>query len=256
MKKIISLSFFVTILFSCQKNKQDLKLELLTNEIICVENVKQNDFYEVVYQPNATYDSLSKNILRYKITNISNKKYFIMLNENILETLEPDLYKEAMGKKNYINPNCVALTLYKNNYVLHGSSTKMESMCGNIFESNKIEELDTIVYKFLRKNRIEKICKVEFINILNDSVQGYFLQPGETKYFTSIVNLPYRKNEKWFSNIEKKKPNLGSLSLQNDSIFTNRKISQDEKKNIAENGYILFDGIIYSNKVPVKLIKI
>jgi hypothetical protein len=256
MKKMILFGFSFFVLFSCQKNKQDLKLELLTNEIICVENVKRNDFYEVVYQPNATYDSLSKNILRYKITNISDKKYFIMLNENNLETLEPDLYQEALGKKNYINPNSVTLSLYKNNHVLDGSSTKMESMCGNFFESNKMEELDTIVHKFLRKNRIEKMCKVEFINILDDSVQGYFLQPGETKYFTSIVNLPYRKNEKWFSNIEKKKPNLGSLSLQNDSIFTKRKISQDEKRNIEENGYTLFDGKIYSNKVPVKLIKI
>lgn len=256
MKKMIFLGFSFLVLISCQKNKQDLKLELLTNEIVCVENVKKNDFYESFYKPNATYDSLSKNLLRYKITNISDKKYFIMLNENNLGTLEPDLYKEALGKKNYINANSVALSLYKNNYILEGSSTKVESMCGNVFESKKMEELDTIIHKFLRKNRIEKICKVEFIDILDDSIQGYFLQPGETKYFTSIVNLPYRKNEKWFSNIEKKKPNLALLSLQNDSIFTNKRISQDRKREIKENGYTLFNGIIYSNKVPVRLIKI
>lgn len=256
MKKMIFLSISCFVIISCQKNKQDLKLELLTNEIVCAEDVKGNDFKEIFYKPNATYDSLSKNILRYKITNISDKKYFIMLNENNLGTLEPDLYHEAVGKKGYGIPNAIALNLYKNNYILDGSSTRAENMCGNGFELMKIEELDTIVSKFLRKNRIFRKYQLEYVNDIDESLQGYFLQPGETKYFTSVINLPYRNSQMWFSNIDKKKPNFGSLSLKNDSIFTNKRISPDRKKEIKENGYTLFDGIIYSNKVPVKLIKI
>jgi hypothetical protein len=228
----------------------------LTNEIVCAEDVKGNDFKEIFYKPNAICDNLSRNILRYKITNISNKKYFIMLNENNLGTLEPDLYREALGKKGYSIPNAVALSLYKNNSILNGSSTRFENMCGNDIERRNIKELDTIVNKFLIKNRVVRTYKLEYINDIDESMQGYFLQPGETKYFTSVTNLPYRNSHKWFSNIDKKKPNLASLSLKNDSVFTNKRISQDRKKEIKENSYTLFDGIIYSNKVPVKLIKL
>ena len=255
MKKMIFLSLSCFVLFSCQKNKQDLKLELLTNEIVCVEDVYMDDFREVFYKPNAEYDSLSKNILHYKITNISDKKYFIMLNEDNLGTVERDLYREALGRKDYAY-NSIGFSMYKKDSILDGSSTRAENMCGNGFELMKIEELDTIVSKFLRKNRIFRKYQLEYVNDIDESLQGYFLQPGETKYFTSVINLPYRNSQMWFSNIDKKKPNLGSLSLKNDSVFTNKRLSQDRKKEIKENGYVLFDGIIYSNKVPVKLIKI
>jgi len=255
MKKMIFLSLSCFVLFSCQKNKQDLKLELLTNEIVCVEDVYMDDFREVFYKPNAEYDSLSKNILHYKITNISDKKYFIMLNEDNLGTVERDLYREALGRKDYAY-NSIGFSMYKKDSILDGSSTRAENMCGNGFELMKIEELDTIVSKFLRKNRIFRKYQLEYVNDIDESLQGYFLQPGETKYFTSLINLPYRNSQMWFSNIDKKKPNLGSLSLKNDSVFTNKRLSQDRKKEIKENGYVLFDGIIYSNKVPVKLIKI
>ncbi|MCC9065237.1 hypothetical protein [Flavobacterium piscisymbiosum] len=214
-----------------------------------------DDFREVFYKPNAEYDSLSKNILHYKITNISDKKYFIMLNEDNLGTVERDLYREALGRKDYAY-NSIGFSMYKKDSILDGSSTRAENMCGNGFELMKIEELDTIVSKFLRKNQIFRKYQLEYVNDIDESLQGYFLQPGETKYFTSVINLPYRNSQMWFSNIDKKKPNLGSLSLKNDSVFTNKRLSQDRKKEIKENGYVLFDGIIYSNKVPVKLIKI
>lgn len=255
MRKTICLVFLFLILFSCEKNKKDLKLELLTNEIVCVEDVYMNDFREVFYKPNAEYDSLSKNILHYKITNISDKKYFIMLNENNLGTVERDLYREALGKKDYTF-NSIGFSMYKNDSILDGSSTRAENMCGNGFEQIKIRELDTIISKFLRKNEVFRKYQLEYVNDIDESLQGYFLQPGETKYFTSVINLPYRNSQMWFSNIDKKKPNLGSLSLKNDSVFTNKRLSQDRKKEIKENGYVLFDGIIYSNKVPVKLITI
>lgn len=255
MRKTICLGFMFLILFSCEKNKKDLKLELLTNEIVCVENVYMNDFREVFYKPNAEYDSLSKNILHYKITNISDKKYFIMLNENNLGTVERDLYREALGRKDYTY-NSIGFSMYKKDSILDGSSTRAENMCVNGFELMKIEELDTIVSKFLRKNQIFRKYQLEYVNDIDESLQGYFLQPGETKYFTSVINLPYRNSQMWFSNIDKKKPNLGSLSLKNDSVYSNKRLSQDRKKEIKENGYVLFDGIIYSNKVPVKLITI
>lgn len=256
MNKITLLIFLFLVLISCQKNKHDLKLELLTNEIVCAEDVKKDDFFEIRYIPNAIYDSLSKNILHYKITNISDKKYFIMLNENQLGTLEHDYYREAIGKKSYSLLNSIDLSLYKNDSVLDGSSTRLENMCGNGFELMRMKDLDTIVNEFVVKNKILRKYKIQYINDIDDTLQGYFLQPGETKYFTSIVNLPYRNGQQWFSNIDTKKPNQGSLSLRNDSVYTKKRMSKNQKREIEENGYALFDGKIYSNRVPVKLIKI
>nr|WP_216301510.1 hypothetical protein [Flavobacterium sp. MC2016-06]MBU3857907.1 hypothetical protein [Flavobacterium sp. MC2016-06] len=257
MKKIIFLSILLMVFSSCKKKHKDLKVELLTSQIVCVENIKKDDFREAFYKPNQEYDSLSKNILHYRITNISDKKYFIMLNENSVGTVERDLYSEALGRKKFVF-NSIDFSMYKNDSVLDGSSTRIKNMCGNVYysEFNKIKELDTIINDFLVKNKLDKKCKIEYIDPLNIFSQGYFLQPGETKYFTSIINLPYRNDQKWFSNIDTKKPNLGSLSLRNDSIFTQRTITQNQKREIKENGYVLFDGIVYSNKVPVKLITI
>jgi hypothetical protein len=255
MKKIIYLSLFVVINFSCQSNKKDLKIELLTNEIVCVVDINKNDFQEVFYKPNIEYDSLSKNILNYKITNISDKKYFIMLNENNAGTLEKDFYNEALGRKKS-NLNSIDFSMYKNDSVLDGNSTKLESMCGNGFELMKVKELDSIINDFLITNRINKRYEIKYLNDVDNSLQGYFLHPGETKYFTSIINLPYRNNQKWVSNIDNLKPNQGSISLKNDSVFTKSIIDQNLKREIKENGYVLFDGIIYSNRVPVKLTNI
>ncbi|WP_281633509.1 hypothetical protein [Flavobacterium luteolum] len=247
--------FFLLSFFACttKKDKSDIKIDLLNSEVVCVDNVNKQDFLEVYYLPNKIYDSLSKNVLHYKITNVSNKKYFIMLNENFLGTEERDLYNEAIGKKKLIR-NSIGFNMYKNGKILDGSSTKIENMCGNDYEFIKLQELDTIIKKFLIKNKLPKKYDLRNIGSENDSLKSYFLQPGETKYFTSVINLPYRNDQKWISNIENKKPNFATISLRNDSVSTNKTISKNVKREIKENGYVLFDGVIYSNRIPVKLI--
>lgn len=247
--------FFLLSFIACttKKEKSDIKIDLLNSEVVCVSNVNKQDFLEVYYVPNKIYDGLSKNVLHYKITNVSDKKYFIMLNENFLGTEERDLYNEALGKKKLIQ-NSIGFNLYKNKEILDGSTTKIENMCGNDYEFMKLQELDTIIKKFLIKNRLPQKYKLRNIVPLNDSLKSYFLQPGETKYFTSVISLPYRDDQKWISNIENKKPNFANISLRNDSVSTNKIISKNVKREIKENGYVLFDGVVFSNKIPVKLI--
>jgi hypothetical protein len=255
LKKNICLSFTLLLLFSCQKNKKELKLELLTNEIVCVEGIKKDDFLEVFYKPNKDYDSLSRNILNYRITNVSDKKYYIMLNENSIGTQEPDYYNEAIGRTKTKVLNILSFSLYKNNSILDGNSTRAEGSCVPRYESNP-SYVESLFADFIIKNRIDPSYEIKSIDVRDDSLQGFFLQPGETKYFTSTINLPYRDNAKWVTNIDSIKPNQGSISLRNDSIYTKSIISENRKKEIKENKYVLFDGIIYSNRVPVKLINI
>ncbi|MFC0779918.1 hypothetical protein [Flavobacterium sp. HJSW_4] len=255
MKKIIYLSIMIISFFSCSKKQKDLKLELLTSKIICVDDLKSFDYIETRYQPNKKYDSLSKNILHYKLTNNSDKKYFIMFNENSIGTLERDLYREAIGKKDFSPLNSLDFSLYKNDSILEGCTTRPEIFCGTMtgFEMQKEEYL---IDNFMKHNKLERKYALKRVDFPDETLNSFVMHPGETKYFTSIINLPYRNYKRWFSKVDKLKPNMGSISLKNDSIFTKSKITDDQKKEIKENGYVLFDGIIYSKKVPVKLIKI
>lgn len=253
MKNLLLSISLALILLSCNKDKKDLKIELLTNEIICVDDLKGADYIETRYQPNKEYDSLSKNILHYKITNNSDKKYFLMFNENSIGTLERDLYREAIGKKDFSPLNSLDFSLYRNNSVLDGRSTIAEVFCGTM-TSFEIQKEESLIDNFLKQNKLDRTYTLNKIDFSNETLHSFVLHPGEVKYFTSIVHLPYRDDKRWFSNIEKLRPNQGSISLKNDSIFTKSKISDDQKKEIKENGYVLFDGKIYSNRVPVKLV--
>lgn len=255
MKNLFSLISLILILCSCDKNKKDLKIELLTNEIICVDNLTSLDFIETRYQPNKEYDSLSKNVLHYRITNDSDKKYFIMFNENSIGTSERNLYHEALEKKRFSPLNSLDFSLYKNDSVLDGRSTKAEIFCGTM-TGFEIQKEESLIDNFLKQNKLERTYALKRINIPDESLQSFILHPGETKYYTSVINLPYRDDQRWFSNIDKLKPNQGSISLKNDSTFTKSIITKNQKKEIKENGYVLFDGKIYSNRIPVKLISL
>lgn len=120
----------------------------------------------------------------------------------------------------------------------------------------EMQREESLIDNFLKQNKLERRYTLKRVDFPDEILHSFILHPGETKYFTSIVNLPYRDDKRWFSKTDKLKPNMGSISLKNDSIFTKSKITDDQKKEIKENGYVLFDGIIYSKKIPVKLIKI
>lgn len=178
-----------------------------------------------------------------------------MLNENNLGTEEPNFRYKDLGK-NEDNLNYVGFSLYKNDSILDRTSTSIDNACGSYSEAMRIQEIDSIVYKFLRKYSIQTKYELRYVNHTDNSLQGYYLQPGEIKYFTSIVNLPHRNDQKWLSNIQNKKPNLACISLRNDLFLTRRMITENQIREIQENGYILFEGVVYSNKVPVELITI
>ncbi|MFC0077376.1 hypothetical protein ACFFLS_10020 [Flavobacterium procerum] len=177
-----------------------------------------------------------------------------MFNENSIGTLERDLYREALGKKNFSPLNSLDFSLYKNDSILDGRSTRIQGFC--ITPILETKERSLLIDSFLKKNKLERIYALKEIDSPDESLHCFVLHPGETKYLTSIINLPYRDNQKWISNTEKLKPNQGSVSLKNDSLFTKSKITEDQKREIKENGYVLFDGKIYSNRVPVKLISL
>lgn len=87
---------------------------------------------------------------------------------------------------------------------------------------------------------------------------SFIIYPNETKFFTTIINLPFRNYKynyiPWYTLIDKNKTYQAGLTLFNVAKETSKYLTPDLKKEIEENGYEIFDGVIQSNKVPVKMV--
>ncbi len=252
----------VLVLFllpSCNKKKNGLEIILLTNEIRCIDLPFKNVFEvnEKEHLKNKIYDSLSKNIINYKIVNNSNKKYFIVLNEESIDLLE-NHYLDKTG----IEYNGIFLNLYNNNSILNSQTTltsggyshetELEYYKSSMYRINYIDSL------FIVDANKKELYKTKSPSVLHREIleNSFVIYPGESKYFTSLVNLPLRKNKiGLLTDVNKTKPNLSSISIVNNAKYTKLKLSENQKREIEENGYTIFDGVIQSNKVPVKMVE-
>ncbi len=258
MKNIFCTILVLFLLQSCNKKDDDLELILLTNEIICVD-ISFSDVFEVNkkgYFNIRIYDTLSKNIVNYKIVNNSSFKYFIVLNEDNIDVLE----NNYLNKKG-IEYDGVFLNLYRNDSILKTKTTLIS--VGSSYETeleyykSKMYKLNYIDSLFIDNVSERKLYKTKLPSVLHREIleNSFVIYPGESKYFTSLVNLPLRKNKiGLLTDINKIKPNLSSISIVNNVKYTNAKLSENQKKEIEENGYTLFDGVIQSNKVPVRMV--
>lgn len=242
-------------------NEDDLKIVLLTNEVVCVKDIELDD-YEIYYGSlhSSLYDSLSLNILNYKLINNSNKKYFIVLNENFVDVMENDFFLQKMIKNRIGTRNGISFNLYKDDSLMNGRTTlKAYNVNGTeleYYKSKRYKEIymDSVFIDNVTKRKLyrTKYPSLFFRDVLDNS---FVIHPGETKYFTSIVNLPLRKdNVNWITDMSETIPNLASFTLVNISEKTESMLSENQIKGIKENGYTIFDGVIESNKVPVKMI--
>lgn len=253
----------VLVLFllpSCNKKEVGLELTLLTSEIRCVDLTFKNVFEinENKYFKKEIYDSLSKNIINYKVVNNSSKKYLIVLNEDNIDVLESQFLHETG-----IEFNGIFLNLYNNNSILSSKTTlisgsnnyetELEYYKSSLYRINYIDSL------FISDVIKKKLYKTNYPSVLNREIleNSFIIYPGETKYFTSFVNLPLRKNKiGLLTDVNKTKPNLSSISIVNSAKYTKKKLSENQKREIEENGYEIFDGVIESNKVSVKMVNL
>lgn len=252
MKKIVLL-LSLTIL-SCQ-NKSDIELTLLNKDIVCINKMDyEKRFHVKDYFENKIYDSLSKNLVNYKLTNNSDKKYFFVLDEDYPETIENDSFMKYLNKDKLKLRSKISFNLYRNDSIINGCSTLLASSSNNPSLANESYN-DSVFLSHAREKQTYSTKAVS--TLFRKTLQkGFVLYPGETKYFTTLIHLPYRKDkEEWFSFIDSK-VNYASLTLINIANETKEQLSKNQAKEIKENGYTIFDGVIQSNKVPVKLISI
>ena len=255
MKKVLGLILILVIMTSCdKKNDNTLSLTILNNEIICVENLYRDSIYTRDYYSHKEYDSLSKNILKYKIVNNSKSKIFLPLNPDAVKNIEinESLIESGITRKyDYI----LSFNLYSKGGMLSGHSTLTtggDMLCTSPHIMRII--LDTIYIEKLREKELYSDRKITYGHKFV-AQYGIVFYPGETKYFRSIVNLPFRKDESWISDL-KDKPTSASITILNSSEVTEKLLSDDMKKEIKENNYEIFDGKLQSNQVPVRLVRL
>ena len=263
MKNPSLYKFFVLIFFftNCDKEKGGLELTLLTNEIVCIGNGKFRDTNnQTDWMTDKVYDSISRNIVKSKLTNNSTHKYFIVLNQDFVEEIETDKAMNASTEKKMSKRNSFSLNLYQDQQILEGNITLV--MGSFNLKDNQNSWIVKDFYNdstFVSNTNKKKLYGSKPASVWTREVleHSFVINPGETKYFTSIVNLPYRKGKVfWLSAVDRMKPNKASLTLVNNQKFTEEFLSDDQKKEIEENGYILFNGAIKSNSVPVKMVNL
>lgn len=260
--KYIVLFVISFIALSCQKG--NLELTLLNDTIVSVDEINYKTIEKTAGRIyiDTVYDNTSRNIVKFKLTNNSNEKYYIYLDENYLGTLENDIYLKEPLESEFKNKSELSFNLYRDKKIINGQST-LTTACG--FPETELEYYKSKFYRtyytdssFIENIKKRKLYKPKYQSILSRSFLSncFVLNPGESRYFTSIVNLPLRKEGvDWISFTDTIKPNLASLSLRNISSYTKKYLSADQKKTVKENNYIVFDGTIVSNKVPIKYVK-
>lgn len=252
MKKILLLT--VTVLFCSCSKKDSLEIQILNNNISCVYS--ENNDYPVL---DSTYDKLSLNKITYCLKNNSNKKYFIYFNNNRFDTFEKD--KDRINASRDVAD--IYFNLYDNDKLITGSFYQKGHSTSEphdyFFDKRNFNAIaDGIQFE---KNKRKGIVNDDIMEAIkqNEVMQyGFVLHPGEIKYFTTSINLPQRtpyENIPWKSNIDSTKKYTASITLKGRGKQTELYLTQDVKRNIKENGYIIFEGIIKSNNVPVQLIK-
>lgn len=263
------------LLAGCCNKKQvvgkNVSLELLNNEIhyIAIDSNLLLNNENRVYEDLKSYTEVERkqayNLLTFKLVNNSNKKYFFILNtENLL----------FMGNSKHFQKyffadktKCLLKTFFlidnresiKNDIV---TSYKENDLYKN--DSNKVySDIFQKISKFKNENNYQ-----EFENKAMNPYGGnhysnsFVIYPGEYKIFKTKLYLPiYEEKDKNFelnySALIIPPQNIYdfSIGIGQERDFIWNSLLDYQRKEIQDNGYEIFDGVLVSNKVPLKLIK-
>jgi len=231
---IVFLVFFI----SCNhKNDNPLELEILNESILSSKNKgKLQDIYEGMKDSNIV--SKSKTIITYKLTNHSNSVYYFNLNPN--SNLRNKI--EGISLKNGI------LCIYQND------SNKEVRIRTHRINLN-FNENDCYDKNFKISNLLE--YSKDFNSPYIQEQVNFIIHPHETLFFEWFVNLPYG-NEIQNANLELdgNKKYYAEILIFSDSINYKKSVSRTTLKNIKQNNYRVFHGIIKSkNRVPIKFVE-
>lgn len=250
MKFISSLFLLLSFCYSCSGTKiNDLTLEITSKEIISKQKFEDNvnRFYNTAILDIA--DSLPINKIDLKITNSGNKTYVLCLNKNF-DNVELPTTRENIKTIIYQNDKVLEPIYFGSAVSWTMDAYIMRKWMNEVYADSLRSELNE---KYLH-------TKIEFDQIEFEREFNYVvIHPKESKFFTFYKTLPYflednfetrykysfKENEKYYFQV----------SLKNDAQRLTKYLNENQKKEIEQNGYSIFDGIIKSNKIPIKFIK-
>lgn len=251
----IALLTLIAMSLSCHEKVDDLELKIISRSVKCVTNFELYHFEQIFPEYDTFYKQNSRNIISYKIRNNSDKKYLVVLNPDTFEKS----WREINTEEKLPYTNYLALDMYDGSKRIIG---------GDIHSFYGKEDTLKYYYKLykrgvnLRKNKILNNSKnwldSESTELVNKNI--VIIYPNETKYFSTIVNLPFANYvsdaNPLIYNLEANKDYTAGINLYNNSKFTMDYLTKDLKQEVKENGYVVFDGVLKSNQIPVENILI
>ena len=263
-KTILIITIFSLICCSRKKDDNDGKvsLKLLNSEVNYIEidsnlllNSEVEKFKNIKSYTNIEREKAST-ILTYKIVNNSNKKYFFVLDTDIIDYFG--------NSTNFIfSHNNDSISIRKMCFLIDNAKIKND-ITNDIITGGKFNYDDdslNIYYK--------KYLDIQHKKATSNSIKGedkltlknsFVIYPGEYKVFKQKIHLPIyiEKDSNPYLNfasiIIKPKNNYDfrlAISAKKDFIWNS--LSKYKRNEILDNGYEIFDGCIISNKVPLKI---
>lgn len=196
-----------------------------------------------------TYYKGRSSIIDYKVMNNSNKKFFIIMNNDYFDLCDKQL------------PNCYSVNINirdeKGNIPkpqFHFSHADETFLCYKYTDS-----MTRLRYKEKQLGVYNDSAWVEMNRFISRNIVT--IGPNETLYFRNQLTLPKRKIPQYphevlvgylSSDFDTTKIYYAQLNFNNTASEVKKYLTDIQLRNIEENGYTVFDGIVYSNKIPVK----
>ena len=261
--------FFISCTSKKQLVNKDISLELLNNEVyytfidsnLLLNNEKK--YYEDLKKYNEEEREKAYNLLTFKIVNNSDKKYLFIVNtEKFWFIGNSNLFKKNLNidKKVSIYNMCMLIDNKENN----------KNEIQTSFRENELLKNDSIkIYSKIFEKITKKIDNNNYSEFSNKSMDVYggnhyknsfVIYPGEYKIFKTKLCLPiYEEKDKNLNLnaliIPPQNSYEFSLGICQKKDFIWNSLLDYQKKEIKDNHFEIFDGVLVSNKVPLKMTK-
>lgn len=264
MKNVL-LTFTIFIVFvSCsetiKKEKGKVELKLLNQEVqyvaIDTSDLVQSEMKD--FESLRTYSDEERkaacNVITFKLVNNSDKKYFFVLDMNDI-----DFFGSSAKFKSGRNDSIAVRRMC---YLVDNKTVKDKSVqrtyCSSVFRKFKNDSMNIYVKRYMQ---IEGKINMDNYQSFADEASvnhSFVIYPGEYKIFKRKLFLPI--------DVEKDKNPFFSFSAlilspqyQYDftlAISASKKdiwktLHEEQREEIKDNGYEIFDGVIMSNKIPL-----
>jgi hypothetical protein len=257
MRKILLLIIIVGLFWNCDNTKNELQLEILTDEVYAYyldsefSNEERNSL---------TYDVCEKygySQIKFKISNPTKSPivFFPICIEK--EEMGCSPIFSNLDKFNNIGLFNLIITDNQNNFIepyfkLVNRIATNEIDYIIIRDSLNIEYYNKIGYK--KKTEIWKLINSAFTN------KAIVIHPNETIFFESYLkiatNLDGCVHDEYY-NLNKSKSYKIKLKFKSDIDNLNNWLTEYQIKNVEQNNYDIFQGELYSeNEIPIVFKKI